>query len=282
MNQTSPFDQSKRELIAYMNDTTDHNRQQCYFNDTMLTKNNNNTTIQDFSLSYKTNKKSIFQPLKIENIFHFNNKIKFPKEKELWYLLNPDNIMYGPVSSKYIQDAYNVKMLDGNWKARLLDIFKFFDKPNYTFALLTFINYDIWGDLIEESDIMKYLPKDHSLDLTHINKIETSFNNNTFVNEIETKANSKPILNEVEEGWEETGKKIKKTKIDESIYLASIKQEKPKSKKIVSKIDIIPANELLNKLKPKNKKWIENDIKTNFKIASDLSIIKQDKQWKKH
>jgi hypothetical protein len=283
---------SRNELLNYMNESSGH-RFMCNLNDTMNPNSQINQSIGDFCNMSIKSKKLPFQPVKMDKIFDFNKKIKFSNDGELWYLCSPSDVMSGPVSSKFVKDAYDNKLLDGNWKIRPIDIFKFINKPNYTFSNLTIINFDLWTDLIENSDILKYAtlntnPRlDNTLDITYIKKEELSFNNHTIINELtKTKSNTNHqyFLDEVdEEGWEEVGKKKpKKQNIDESIYLAPISKRNPKPEKPKTKVDIIPPEQLVNNLRPKKKKWENQDIKTNFKIGSDYSIIKQDKQMKKH
>ena len=233
-----------------------------------------------------------FEVLKIQNIFNLNIKKKIPRELGLWYLINTNKNMYGPLSSQQIYDLYNNRLLDGNWQARLIDIFKFKDSDIYEFKNLSFINNNNWADKVTDSSLIIYSDMgksyysseiknnnliNNSLELTYIKVEETLPLENLTILETLNKVNKKENLNIKddkiltnidEEEWTEVNKKKKKNKkIDESIYLVGIQkntEEIEVKPKYTTKINIVPADELLNCLKPKKncKKGFEKEIKT--------------------
>jgi len=101
-----------------------------------------------------------FEPVKIENIYMFNQKVNISNELPLWYLHYPmpqqPMTGIGPISSKRLHEMYNVNQVNSQTNFRPIDIFKFSFSNLNEFAKIKLINDEDWVSKIEDSPLLQY------------------------------------------------------------------------------------------------------------------------------
>ena len=101
-----------------------------------------------------------YEPVKIDNIFLFNQKTKIPNDLPLWYLHYPmpsqASTGIGPISSKRLYEMFGMNQVHGNTDFRPIDIFKFSFNNFNEFAKLKIINEEDWVMKVEDSLLLQY------------------------------------------------------------------------------------------------------------------------------
>jgi hypothetical protein len=145
-------------------------------------------------------------PFNIKSLYLINEKLKTNKNEPLWYLSLKSRTVYGPISSKELEEMYLDRKIDGSQEIRFIDVFKIKGKRNFEFFKLK--------DL-ENSNFIKEI--DASSVVSLINDLEKAKNELARQEQVKTAEVKKkaelrpPVVEEVKTGGAK-GKKVQPAK----------------------------------------------------------------------
>lgn len=169
------YDSKSANNNLNLNDTMNEDADQYRIFKDFLNNSNNKNTITPSSKNGKDNNKiddttqsnninnknnlqyRQYEQVKIDNIYLLNKKLNYNVDAPLWYVFHPiGQASFGPLSSKQLTDLYNIKIIDGSWLVRLLDIFEFKNINEFQYVKLTIINKDDWINEVNDSKLLQY------------------------------------------------------------------------------------------------------------------------------